>query len=241
MKKLKITLIIATIAIGLAITLILHLNSQAKMRENDAVLRRQDKQLTELIAEGEQLSNRIAEAKSSTNSQWNELAKLRSRAEMLQKQTNELAAQLKSNRQARASQPASKPEAHPPEYYNQLLRTAAAKPVDARNLGLAFGMYALDHQDRFPSSLDQVAKYLRDYPLSGTNQFDIVYRGSLNELKGIPRGAVAVIRDRQTFIAPSGKQARVYCMADGSSQIIESDDDFKAWEAEHIISTPARQ
>src|SRR5438309_1102777 len=128
MKKLKITLIIATIAIGLAITLILHLNSQAKMRENDAVLRRQDKQLTELIAEGEQLSNRIAEAKSSTNSQWNELAKLRSRAEMLQKQTNELAAQLKSNRQARAS-----------------------------------------------------------------------------------------------------------CMADGSSQIIESDDDFKAWEAEHII------
>src|SRR5207302_9941518 len=91
MKKLKITLILATIAIGLAITLILHLNSQAKMRENDALLRRQDKQLTELIAEGEQLSNRIAEAKSSTNSQWNELAKLRSRAEMLQKQTNELA------------------------------------------------------------------------------------------------------------------------------------------------------
>jgi len=169
MKKLKITLIIATIAIGLAITLILHLNSQAKMRENDALLRRQDKQLTELIAEGEQLSNRIAEAKSSTNSQWNELAKLRSRAEMLQKQTNELATQLKSNRQARASQPASKPEAHPPEYYDQLLRTAAAKPIDARNLGLAFGMYALDHQDRFPSSLDQVAKYLRDYPLSGTN------------------------------------------------------------------------
>ena len=165
----------------------------------------------------------------------------RSRAEVLQKQTNELAAQLKSNRQARASRPASKPEAHPPEYYDQLLRTAAAKPIDARNLGLAFGMYALDHQDRFPSSLDQVAKYLRDYPLSGTNQFDIVYRGSLNELKGIPRGAVAVIRDRQTFIAPSGKQARVYCMADGSSQIIESDDDFKAWEAEHIISAPARQ
>jgi len=54
MKKLKITLIIATIAIGLAITLILHLNSQAKMRENDGVFRRQDKQLTELIAEGEQ-------------------------------------------------------------------------------------------------------------------------------------------------------------------------------------------
>jgi len=241
MKKLKITLIIAIVASSLAVTLILHHNSQAKMRENDAALHQHDEQLTELIAKQEKLSNQVAETKSSTNGQWNELAKLRSRAEMLQKQTNQLGAQLKSNRQARASQPASKPETHPPEYYNQLLRIAAAKPTDGRNLSSAFAMYALDNQGRYPSSLDQVAKYLHEYPMSGTNEFDIVYRGSLNELKGIPRGAVAVIRDRQTFIAPSGKQARVYCMADGSSQIIESDDDFKAWEAEHIISTPARQ
>jgi len=50
-----------------------------------------------------------------------------------------------------------------------------------------------------------------------------------------------VIRERQTWIAPSGKRARVYGMADGRSEIIESDDDFKAWEAEHIIAAPAGQ
>ena len=241
MTKIKITLIIATVAVSLAITLIINRNAKVKLRENDAALRQQDKQLTELIAEQEQLSNRVAEANNSTNSQLNELAMLRDRAQLLQKQTNELRSQLKSNRQARASQPASKPESHPPEYYKQLGRMAGAKPVDARNLSTAFGMYALDHQGQFPSSLEQVATYLGDMPLSGTNQFEIVYRGSLDELKGIPRGAVALFRDRQTWIAPSGKRARVYGMANGMSEIIESDDDFKAWEAEHIIAAPAGQ
>jgi hypothetical protein len=241
MTKLKITLIIATVAVSLAIALIINRNAKVKLRENDAALRQQDKQLTELIAEQEQLSNRVAEANNSTNSQLNELAMLRDRAQLLQKQTNELRSRLKSNRQARASQPASKPESHPPEYYKQLGRMAGAKPVDARNLSTAFGMYALDHQGQFPSSLEQVATYLGDMPLSGTNQFEIVYRGSLDELKGIPRGAVALFRDRQTWIAPSGKRARVYGMANGMSEIIESDDDFKAWEAEHIIAAPAGQ
>jgi hypothetical protein len=243
MTKLKITLVIATVTISLAVTLILHRNAQAKLRENDAALHRQDEQLTELVAEQERLSNQVAEAKSSAN-KLSELARLRGEAEALQKQTNELGDQLKSRRQARASQPASKPEPHPPEYYEQIFRMAAAKPTDAKSLSSAFAMYASDHQGRLPSSFEQVATYLRKekMPLSGTNQFDIMYRGSLDDLKGIPRGAVAVIRDRQTWIAPSGKQARVYGLADGSSQIVESDDDFKAWEAEHIISSaPAEQ
>ena len=239
MTKLKITLIIATVAISFVVTLILHLNARAKLRENDAALHRQDEQLAELVAEQERLSNQVAEAKNSTNSQLSELARLRSKAEALQKQTNELGAQLKSKRQARASQPATKPEPHPPEYYEQLHLAAGAKAKDARNLSSVFAMYAGEHQGRFPSSFEQVATYLRKekMPLSGTNEFDIVYRGSLDDLKGIPGGAVALIRDRQTWIAPSGKPARVYGLANGSGQIVESDDDFKAWEAEHIISS----
>jgi len=89
---------------------------------------------------------------------------------------------------------------------------------------------------------DEKRDYLRkqQWSLSGTNEFDIVYQGSLDELKDIPRGAVAIIRDRQSWTAPSGKQARLYGLADGSSQIVESDDNFAAWEAEHIFSpTPS--
>ncbi len=234
MTKLKLTLIFATVAISAAIALCIHQNAKVKMRENEAALRQQGGQLKQLLAEQQRLSNQVAEAQNSTNSQLSELTNLRNKAQALQEQTNELGIQVKSNRQLRAAQRAVAAESRPPEYYKELLRVAGAKPIDGRNLSTAFFVYALDHEGRFPSSLDQVAKEL---PLSGTNTFDIIYHGSLDELKGIPRGSVAVIRERQTWIAPSGKRARVYGMANGASEVIESDDDFKAWEAEHIISS----
>ena len=241
MKKLNITLIIATVAISLAVTWILHRKTQIKLRENDAALSQQAGQLTELIAEQERLSNQVAVAENSTNSQLTELAMLHSQVQTLQKQANGLGDQLRSNRQARTSQPATKTEPHPPEYWDQLHQIAAAKPRDALYLSSAFVSYAVDHQGQFPTVFEQVATYIgkQKTRLSGTNQFDIVYHGSLDDLKGIPRGAVAVIRDQQTWIAPSGKQARVYGLADGTSLIVESEDAFKAWEAEHIISSAA--
>ncbi len=242
MTKLKLTLIFATGAISAGIALFIHQNARVKMRENETALRQQESQLNQLLTEQQRLSNQVAEAKNSTNSQLSELTNLRNKAQALQEQTNKLGIQVKSNRQLRASQRAVADESRPPEYYQELFRVAGAKPIDGRNLTTAFVTYASDHQGRFPSTLDQVAKYLAQYPLSGTNQFDVIYHGSLDELKGIPRGSVAVIRERQTWIAPSGKRARVYGMADGRSEIIESDDDFKAWEAEHIISSaPVRQ
>ena len=128
----------------------------------------------------------------------------------------------------------------PPEYYAQLHQLAGAKARDARNLAQAFLMYASDHGSQFPPTLDQVGPYLRkqNLSLSGTNEFEIVYSGSLDELKKIPSGSVAVVRDRQTWLAPSGKTARVYGMANGAGQIVESDDDFRSWEAEHILPSP---
>ena len=239
MTPLKITLIITTVAAGLAIALILHRNAGVKLRENDTELQRQDRQLKERIAEQRSLSNQLAEATSSSISQEDELAKLRDRAQALQRQTNALGDHLQSHRQARASQPTEKPEPRPSEYWDQLHRLAGAKGREARDLSQAFHTFALDHQGRFPTNFEQIESYLRKakMELSGTNQFEIVYHGSVEGLKGVPGGAVALIRDRQTWIAPSGKRARVYGLANGSSRIVESDDDFKAWEAEHIVSS----
>jgi len=72
-------------------------------------------------------------------------------------------------------------------------------------------------------------------PFSGTNEFEIVCQGSFDKLQGIPPGEVAVVRDRQTWAGPDGKTMRVYGLADGTSQIVESDDNFQSWEAEHVI------
>jgi hypothetical protein len=46
---------------------------------------------------------------------------------------------------------------------------------------------------------------------------------------------VIVCRDRQTCLAPSGKLARFYIMANDGVQFIESDDNFQAYEAAHIM------
>ena len=90
MTKLKLTLIFATVAISAAIALFIHQNGKVKMSENQAALRQQESQLNQFLAEQQRLSNQVAEAKSSTNSQLSELAKLRNKAQALQEQTNKL-------------------------------------------------------------------------------------------------------------------------------------------------------
>ncbi len=241
MKKTIPILVVAVAIAGVAVTLMIQRRAKAKLRENEAVLQQQGKQLSELAVEQQRLSNLVAQANGSPAEDLTaELARLRSKAEALRKQTNELGKQLEQNRRSRSALTAAKPESHPPEYYEQLHKMAGAKPMDARNLSSVFLMYASDHKGQFPSSLDQLSPYLRkqDLSLTGTNEFEIVYRGSLDELKKLPLGSVAVVRDRQAWLAPSGKMVKVYGMANGTGQIVESDDNFKSWEAEHILPSP---
>ncbi len=241
MTKFKLTLLLATIAASLVVTLFLFRTAQVKLRENDKTVLWQDEQVAGLMAEQERMSNQWVAAGSATRNQESELARLRRLAQALQVQTNELANNLARQRPMQVSPTAAKREPRPPEYYDELHRRAGGKTRDAVNLSQVFTRYASDHQGRFPSSLDQTTTYLQrdNLPLSGTNQFEILYHGSIDDLKGIPGGAVALFRDRQTWLAPSGKPARVYGLANGSSQIVESDDDFKTWEAEHVFSSSA--
>jgi hypothetical protein len=115
---------------------------------------------------------------------------------------------------------------------------------DAKVLGMAFELYESDHQNQSPVNLDQLAPYLAEEAkqgyktFSGTNQFEIVYQGSLSNLQGLPWGSVAVVRDQQPWLGPNGKMMRVYGFADGHSQIVGSDDNFQAYESQHVIMPP---
>jgi len=236
--KFKITLIGAVAIASVAISLAILRRTQIKLREKEDVLRLQEGQLADLATEHQRLSNLVVQSNNPlANDQMSEFQKLR---EALRRQTNELGKQLAEIRRSRLPQTASRPTPHPPEYYEQLHQAAAGKPTDARNLATAFRMYADDHQNQSPSNLDQVAPYLRNgMSLTGTTEFDIVYQGSLDELKHIPLDSVALVRGRQAWLGPSGRIARVYGLADGSGQIVESDDNFQSWEAEHIIPPPS--
>jgi type II secretory pathway pseudopilin PulG len=238
MKKIKILAFVAVVIAGVVTSLALHQKSQLKIQANEILLREQDADLKAAVRENQRLSNLVVHADNSGPVDYTaELSKLRREAEALKKQSESLGSQLQKNHD---TQPAAPPESHPPEYWEQLHQMAGAKPTDARDLASALQRYASDHEGQFPTNLDQIVVYLgkEKLVLSGTNQFEIVYQGSLERLQGIPLGTVAVIRDEQTWKGPDGKIMRVYGMADGVGQMVASDDNFQSWEAKHIIPPP---
>ena len=118
--------------------------------------------------------------------------------------------------------------------------------MEIRALTAALRRYADEYQGEFPLKLDPVGLYLptpletnsppwANAPLAGTNDFEIVYQGSQNDLSNIPPRRVALIRERVPWLTPDGKWARVYGYADGAASIVESDDNFQSWDAQHLI------
>jgi hypothetical protein len=238
MTKFKIISLGSLAVAGVVAALMIQHKSQVKLGERDALVRQQDLQLAALTAEYQRLSNLVAHTNSvPPDDHRAELARLRGEAEALKKQTNDAGRRLEASRASRPPQTAPSPPSHTAEYWTQLHQMAGAKATDAMSLATAFIFYANEHQDQFPSSFDQMTPYQAKagVPFSGTNQFEIVCQGSFDKLQGIPPGTVAVVRDRQTWAGPDGKLMRVYGLADGSSQIVESDDNFQTWEATHVI------
>ena len=130
---------------------------------------------------------------------------------------------------------------------------------DARHLSSAVGKYAREHQGEFPSSFDEAAPYFYEVQAQQDeetrklesslppkqqesllpSEFEMVYQGSLKELTSIPDQVVALLRERQAWPTPRGKWARIYVMANGFVKVVESDDNFQSWDAEHIIPPPS--
>jgi len=244
MTKLKIALVACVVIAGLAASILVKNRSQGELAQKSQLERQQAQQITELAAKQQRLAGLVARTTNNpVEAPTTELQRLRTEASGLRKQTNDLTAELQDKRRSQPAQSSATQSPQSPEYYEALHKMSAGKGKDGMNLGLAFHMYASDHQGRFPTSLDQVESYLRDEhtALSGTNDFDIVFQGSAEDLK-VPSGEIAVLRERQTWLGPDGQPTRVYGMADGSVQTIRSDDNFKAWEAEHIFpsGSPSR-
>jgi hypothetical protein len=237
MTKFKIISVAGLAIAGVAASLMIQHASHRKFLERDDLLRKQGEQLAALTAEHQRLSDLAAHAQDEQAVDHTaELAKLRREAEALKKQTNDLVLPMEKSRASRISRPAPNAELSPQEFQERMRHM-----WEARDAATAFLQYAGDHQQQFPSNLDQIASYLakENRTMSGTDQFDILYQGSLDKLDGVPLGAVAVIRSQQTWQGTNGNMTRVYGLADGHSQVVASDDNFQSWEAQHVISPPS--
>ncbi len=240
MNKWLVIVLVAVVGGGLGLAWILHRQVETKFQANEALLANQKHELDQLRRTREDLSNRPSLAPQNQIEQaQGEVNRLRQQKEALQKEQQDRA-RLAKNSEPKRPASAAPQTPRPPEYYEKLHQRAGNKCSETLQLNLALRQFASEHGGQFPQKIEQLAPYLEaeKVSLSGTNQFEVVYQGSNDALAKVPGSAIALLRDRQTWLAPSGKSARVYGMADGSARIVESDDDFKTWEAEHLIPTP---
>ena len=253
-RTLTSAFVTAIVITGVMASLVIRHHAKVQLDQNATIWQQPENQLMDLGAEHRRLSNLDAQVKSpSAVSHTAELLKLRTETEALRKQ-------LADNDQRRPSRTSSTPDSDREEHKAQLERLAATRNLStARLLSNAIRGYAREHQGEIPTDFDQAATYISkayearvkadatmvrgldpsgspiQHELPRTSEFEIVYKGSCHELTNVPEAAVAMIRERQSWPTPKGKAARVYVMVDGSAVVVESDDNFQSWEAEHVL------
>src|SRR5262249_46294007 len=128
------------------------------------------------------------------------------------------------------------------------------KGRDAKIVGYAFHMYALNHHDQFPTDFAQAVPYmaealrsdlnpgdtlrdLSEFIVQVTNRFEILYAGSITNEEDREK---ILIRERQPTQASDGSWVKAYGFVDGSGQMhSEPDGNFENWERQHIASSGA--
>ena len=113
----------------------------------------------------------------------------------------------------------------------------ASRFSDAKAYCLGMLLYAQKHGDLLPTNLDQTLPYLNAVNRlpSGTNHFDILYRGSLDKLPNPMTNGIIMLRS-DACVAVDGKWTRVYGFADGHCEThSELDASFARWEKDHSL------
>jgi hypothetical protein len=235
--KLKAGIVSAIVVASVATSFVIQHQAQAKMREVDASLRQKADQLARLQAERERLV--ILAAQTNSPNQLNDLLRLRGEVGFLRKRTNDLATLQEENRRLRARNLAQSENSKTPlQRREEEHAQAIAKLHFGRVCLLAFDMYARDNQGQIPTNFEQVAVYLPKETYTQTNvttdQYEIVYQGSLNTITN--PGNVIVIREKQAWTSDSGGWSRAYGFADGHSEIhLSRDGNFEPWEKQKGI------
>lgn len=250
-------ILVSLLGASVCASLLVHQLDQRRLNENDVLLRQQAERLAELAADRGRHSNVVAQpnpGSSSVQDRTAEVSNLLAKAETLRERTNQLAMQL-AERRLQAGMEFFEGESdlmdHNKEtgiYFAGGPR-AVGKVNDAKAITEALRKYADEHRGEFPLRLDQAAPYLpkplqadsppwANAPPTGSNDFEVVYQGSRQDLTNITLRRIALIREREPWQTEKGKWARVYGYVDGAVGTVESDDNFQSWDAQHVIPPP---
>jgi RNA polymerase sigma factor (sigma-70 family) len=251
MTKLKLA-VSAIVVASAATAFVVQNQAQEKLRVKNGEL---TQQLTQLQADNEDLSNRLAIAdnsKSLSDEQFTELLRLRGEVGVLKSQlaktTNLTRVEVRS-----ASLNQSNSDSFTQQRQMQMHKLNNAKVLVAAAM---FG-YAQHHQNQFPTNWDQIKGYFDEWERNGlnpgdampdttadfneaTNQFEFAYQGSLSNLQNSTNYQdTIVLREKQAWQIQNGKWVKVYGYADGHSQVLtEPIQGFDVYEQLHMVSPP---
>jgi hypothetical protein len=213
------------IAIG-GVTIWFQVQTRNQLRSENASLKQQ---ITRLQADNDDLASRLAAAvaaQKNVDDQMNELLRLRGEVARLRQ----------------AAKQAAKPQPAPPATStdtiptpDQLADPAAresqvivAKVNDAKETVLEYLADANAHQGQFSADIDDANLYTRP-GYTGTNHFELAYRGTRNAITDPPN--TILIRERSAWRTADGKWAKVYGYADGHAELRTTPDgNFTQWE-----------
>jgi len=235
MAKLKLG-ISALVVAGAATALVVQHQAQTKLRDQSESLRQQ---ITQLQANNESLSNRLATAgarpassQSLPDGQSNELLKLRGEVGVLQQQASEASqkAQVAEQKLTTALSARAQFASHQSATINA-----------AKQIGLAMRVFSVNHENQFPTNFLQLTNELgNSFSISGIDlfSFEFVNAGAVS----LDHSNMVELRERLARQAPDGTWSRIYGFADGSVQTATSfDGNFDAWEKANTYSPPPNQ
>ena len=240
MTTLQKTLVAATVAV-LAGTGIYEARQTARLRAENADLREQTRQLSQLDqlrADNQRLAEQLKTELARPGVEREEILRLRGQVTALRQAESENV-RLKTERDAlakRMEEESAKLPENDPGF--QLRRD---KMIYLGNWGLALKVYARTNNGRLPTSLAEAAPSMPnpDQFISAVgalfrdDQFEMACQGSLTNLGDPTR--IIVVREKESVRVSNGKWARTYLFADGHTELhFTADGDFTAWEQERL-------
>jgi RNA polymerase sigma factor (sigma-70 family) len=167
-----------------------------------------------------------------------ELIRLRGEVGVLRQQASELKKLRDENRRIQIAPVAQNQISQLSEEDLKFNAHQAATINAMKLLGLSMRLYAQDHDNRFATDFDQMQNEIGPTKFSGgieLDAFEFVNAGLVN----VTMPDMIIFRERVARLAPNGKWERVYTLADGSVQRIQSSDgNFDHFEKSRLISPP---
>jgi RNA polymerase sigma factor (sigma-70 family) len=226
----------ALLAASAATALMVQHQSQQKLHDENSALQQQ---IAHLQTDNASFSNQLAAAGSTklAADQFSELLKLRGQVGVLQRQIGELGKLRAENRQLQTAQADANVQQQGARDAKNEEHAIMLQKLDAAKEGvLAFILYAGDHPNQYPTNFAQAASYIStNYTAQIEDNFDMAYQGQISSLTN--PSATIVLKEKQAWLATSGKWMKTYGFADGHSEVhTEPSGNFDDYENNHAAS-----